>query len=423
MNDQQITWEHALLHFFTCFHSLNIRNSNHETYGKAFYKELAKNYEKFLAKDSSDKVHNLWRKGMCVYCLNGIDDIKFSKGDHIVAGLKKRGIDQYNVPCCKSCNSSKNKGDLIAWLLKNGKDHTSVPRVAVSLYIKAQYMELKFSNKLQEPIPEYFANLLKKLEEERDLEELIKFDTGKNRIFLSKQLETFHYLQTEPSEWDDCEIDHWETDEKNNEHPVYRLTSNREVTPFDDRNPMRTINQVYSFDDSLDVNHEHRNNCQLCGTPILVNYRIKCDRLQIDMVLGSECIKSYHELKGDIEALDGIQTLKKAKKEVFLKKVDEFAKNTINKLNTSSEYSEKRFSQKYNAMVPVFHDSRFYRLKKQLQSLTPESSKTKIKALIKKAELYGLPIDSQLKEMIEKVSKKSKKTKNSRTGLDEFFWK
>ena len=47
MNYENITWEHGLLHFFTCFHALNIVNSTYDTYGKGFYKNLGKNYENF----------------------------------------------------------------------------------------------------------------------------------------------------------------------------------------------------------------------------------------------------------------------------------------------------------------------------------------------------------------------------------------
>jgi hypothetical protein len=453
MNYGNITWEQGLIHFYACFHALNIVNSNHETYGKAFYKQLAKNYEIFLANDSSSKINNLWRKETCVYCLEPISNFKFSKGDHIVAGLKKLGIDLYNVPCCKSCNSSKLQTDLIEWLLKNGKNYTDIPSVVISLYIKAKYHDLKFSNKLQESIPEYFVNFLKKLDYERDLEELIKFDTGKNRIYLSQQLDTFHYLQTEPSEWADCKIEYWKMDEKNREHPMYCVTSNREVTPYDDRNPMRNIKQTYTFDNSVDLNHPHKNNCQLCGTDILVNYRIQCDRLQIDMILGSECIKSYQKLKGADDAINGVQTVKKAKEEIFLKKIQEFVENTTYQLNKARSWKKfpmifpgicivckgkteineialwsKGIGVKHekcgqpNELQYIAHgkDKKFYQFTKQLESVTLETSKIKMKALIKKAELYGLEIDFQLIEIIKQISRKSKNIK--KTGLDEFFW-
>ena len=303
---------------------------------------------------------------------------------------------------------------------------------------------------------------MKKLDEERSLEELIKFDTGKNRMYVSKQLDTFHNLHTEPSEWSNCKIDHWEMDEKNNEHPIYRLTSNREVTPYDDHNPMRSIKQVYSFNNSLNLNHIHKNNCQLCGTPILINYRIQCDRLQIDMVVGSECVKNYQILQGNLDADNGEQIFKKAKNEILskeiFKKVEKFS-NDIGKQLTKS-IGWKKLESKYPGICKIcnerinVHDiilwspiknieeyrgvkhekcakineiqcisyvknKRFLQFIEQLKAVTPVTSIAKIKALIKKASNYGLKTDEELSDLIQQISRKSKNIQ--KTGLDSFI--
>ncbi len=412
-----ITNEQGLIHLYACKNSLKIRNTNFDVYGDEFFNKLKCGFIKFIANDSQTTIHNLWRKNMCVYCLESIDNIKFSQGDHIVPELKKYGIDRYNVPCCKKCNSSKNNVDLIDWLIKNNRTHTDVAHSVINLYVKAKYLLLNINNKLRDIVSDSFNVFLKQLDEDIEIENLIKYDSTKKHFFHQVQLDTFHFLQTEPIDWNDCKII-GKTEINDVDHPLYRVSGGfAEVTPFDDRNPMKVINS-YGFDDmNGELPYTHRDNCQLCGTPILVNYRIRCDRLSYEMVVGSECIKSYHKLKGDEYAISGKEKIKEFDRDLFVKKILEFKFETVRTLNHTTRFSKKVFSKKYDNYVSLFHKNEYYVFKQQLNKINSNSSKKTIVGLIRKAKSYNISVNDGLMKIVSRMMKRVEDKESQKSSL------
>ena len=159
------TYREILPDIWACTLFDNFRNKNGVVYGVGFLKKQ-KDYAEIWIGDE-EKIPGrsnirLRSKNECVYCKilitaqNGV-------GDHTVSEFERKNV-LWTVPCCKSCNSSKNNKDLIEWWCGFKKRNiVNLGRDVMSIFVRAKYRLLKKENKLDDIVPEIYLIALEQI--------------------------------------------------------------------------------------------------------------------------------------------------------------------------------------------------------------------------------------------------------------------
>lgn len=160
----EITWREFLPDLLSSVLWQKIRNKKGERYNKSLYFKWLHYHktEKFLTSGPSRSFFRLLNKNKCSYCNNSIPRTN-GYGDHSVG---KTGSIMTCVPCCRSCNSSKGKNDMIYWFcIKKGNDVLKLDKDVISIYVQGKYQVLKQDGGLDTFIPIEFHDILSKLHE------------------------------------------------------------------------------------------------------------------------------------------------------------------------------------------------------------------------------------------------------------------
>ena len=160
------TFREILPEIWGCVLFDRFRNSRNEVYGEKFLikqKTYAKIWIADKTKTPGRSNIRLRSKNECSYCkvsitaLNGV-------GDHIVG--KKMDELFWLVPCCKSCNSSKGKKDLVDWWVNfKGGNFNWLLRDVISIFIRAKYRLLEKENRLDDVCPKEYHLALNQIKD------------------------------------------------------------------------------------------------------------------------------------------------------------------------------------------------------------------------------------------------------------------
>lgn len=161
-----------------------IRDNNGNIYGISFLDKHKKDSIKWIESTPGRANTRLRIKNNCVYCqkpnlpINGI-------GDHIVSEFEDKNI-IWTVPCCKNCNSSKGKKDLIDWWLGLkftsctpkkmaywSDDFINLDRDVISIFVRAKYRHQKNKGELDDVIPNNYLKILNQIKHELKFDEFI----------------------------------------------------------------------------------------------------------------------------------------------------------------------------------------------------------------------------------------------------------
>lgn len=379
-------WFYVLIFLFM---NSEFGDTHTESLKRSVYTSLMKNYTLIISKNIGHILKKIEKKELCIICKKNEKNHLFKK--IISPGLEKFEI-YYSLPICHICNKEIAERNLLEWILTHPDVYKKLSKQILHVCIKSQYLLIKFDNDLKREVPLDVDTFLKDIDVENHLINLKNYKINELSFYMYRQLETFHYLKTEPHMWQDCQIVGQEIDKNGIPHPKYIQTNYNEITPYDDRKAEVGIQQaMYDFDDHLDLFHEHRNNCQICGTPILLNFRIKCDKLQREMVIGSECILNYNYLKGDEYARTGIQAITDYLQALFRSGISEFQKE-VNEFFENNKSLLFEITQDYKKNIK-FSDI--------VEKLTSKSHKKTIKRLIERAKILNIDIDKEFDKLIE----------------------
>ena len=141
-------------------------NQKYATY--RFLNNIISNQISRMDKPPKDAVVYLRGKNRCSYCDKMITDEK-PLGDHVIAQKRLDDI-RFIVPCCKACNSSKGKKDLLEWWVSyHNRDFFNLDHAVFSTYIRGIWIVGNNEGFLDDIIPEVWfscANhLLKRIPE------------------------------------------------------------------------------------------------------------------------------------------------------------------------------------------------------------------------------------------------------------------
>ncbi len=139
-----------------------IQTKEGNMYSKSFFLKHLEWTQNWIQKREPKKaIIRLRRKNQCSYC-NIILTDKNGEGDHIVG----KSLDSllWLVPCCKSCNSSKFKNDLLDWwVIKKQRDILDLSKDVISVYVRARFRILENENKLHNNISKGLKESLNQL--------------------------------------------------------------------------------------------------------------------------------------------------------------------------------------------------------------------------------------------------------------------
>jgi len=138
------------------------RQKNGSVYGVGYFWKQMIDAKKWISISNPKKSHlRLHKKNECSYCNEKIT-AEGGDGDHVVG----RDMDDIHwlVPCCKQCNSSKGKKDLIEWWVDfKGKNILDLDKDVLSVYVRGKYRLFDREGKLDEECPEYFELALQQI--------------------------------------------------------------------------------------------------------------------------------------------------------------------------------------------------------------------------------------------------------------------
>jgi len=160
---KEMSWKEYLPNLFSSFLYQTIRSKFGTRYGVSlYYKWLNhhKSEEWILKTEPNACFFRLWNKKKCSYCdnppTNGI-------GDHAV-GRKRLDFLFTHLPCCRRCNSSKGRLDLIYWFcIKKGNNILKLSKDVISIYVRAQYRALHTESRLDTLVPDEYITILTQL--------------------------------------------------------------------------------------------------------------------------------------------------------------------------------------------------------------------------------------------------------------------
>lgn len=158
------TYREILPEIWGCTLFDRFRNKQGVIYGESFLNKQ-RDYAKIWIADPKKTPGRsnirLRSKNQCSYCKTPIT-AENGVGDHIVG--KKMNELYWLVPCCKSCNSSKGKKDLIDWWVGFKKHNViELGRDIVSIYVRAKYRLFENENILDDEVPECFVQALEQI--------------------------------------------------------------------------------------------------------------------------------------------------------------------------------------------------------------------------------------------------------------------
>ena len=151
----------------------SIRTNTGEVYAKSwYYKQYNVGVKKILDPNEhpNNALRKLWSKKICSYCDKILIHISPSQGDHIVAEFYDRGI-LWTVPCCKQCNSSKGKKDLIDWWVNHkGYDFSNLNKDVSGIFCRVKYRHMKYIDSIFDDIPDVYYTALQQVKDNWSLE-------------------------------------------------------------------------------------------------------------------------------------------------------------------------------------------------------------------------------------------------------------
>lgn len=379
------TWFHVLIFLFML---AEYGSPKTESLKRSVYTKLMKKYTLTISKDITTILDDIQNKNRCAIC-NKQDNNLFSQP--IIKDLEKFEIN-YALSVCSVCKNEITTDNMMEYILSDVKIYRKIKKEILYVCIKNQYLLIKFTENLSLDVPENIQQILNKIDVESHLDNLQKYKINELSFFMYRQLEAFHYLKTEPHMWEDCQIIGEELDEFGNMHPKYTLSGYLEKTPFNDRLSEYGLGvSRYEFDDNLDLNHEHLKNCQLCGTEILLNFRIKCDLFNWEMVIGSECILKYNYLKGDEYARSGVQKISDYIQSLFRSGIGELQKEVHNFFEQHEDLLSE-ITQDYKKNIK-FNDL--------VEKLSEKSHKNTVKKLIERAKILNIDVNREFDTLID----------------------
>lgn len=171
MNNQPLSnnYREILPEIWGCVLFDKIRNKQGEVYGKSFLNKQKKYAREWIINNNKTPGRSnirLRSKNQCSYCQTEIT-AENGVGDHVV-GRKMNQL-YWLIPCCRSCNSSKGKKDLLDWWVNHKNNNiTILSRDVISIFVRAKYRLMEDEGSLDESVPSCYEVALKQIKDNWD---------------------------------------------------------------------------------------------------------------------------------------------------------------------------------------------------------------------------------------------------------------
>jgi hypothetical protein len=107
----------------------------------------------------NNAIKKMLSQNKCSYCNEELNFKEIRDGDHIVRREMNHLI--WTVPCCRSCNSSKGKKDLLEWWINfKGNNITNLSHSVIGVFCRAKYRLLQKHGELDGQIPSMYVTAL-----------------------------------------------------------------------------------------------------------------------------------------------------------------------------------------------------------------------------------------------------------------------
>jgi len=150
----------------TSFHFPN-RTDRFYPFGSTTEKQFNHILEKI--KNPPDDTAQRLQRDNCAYC--GENHTFSGKGDHILnKEIWEKHIELNSLPfrinCCRSCNSSKGKKDMLEWwIIHKKKSILDLSMDHISIYARAKWQYHKADGTLKEKVPEFWDQVISQIHE------------------------------------------------------------------------------------------------------------------------------------------------------------------------------------------------------------------------------------------------------------------